>query len=63
VTSPVAYRQPLPLARVSYETALAQHCPACAARPGERCDGSRIPRWDGLHFARWAAAEKAQERR
>lgn len=27
-------------------------CPACGARPGEVCDGSRIPVFEGLHYAR-----------
>jgi hypothetical protein len=35
---------------------LSRHCPACGAEPGEKCDGSRIPRYEDFHFARREAA-------
>lgn len=31
-------------------------CPACGAKPGQPCDGTLIPRFELLHFARRQAA-------
>lgn len=31
-------------------------CPACGAKPGQPCDGTRIPRFELLHFARRQSA-------
>jgi hypothetical protein len=27
-------------------------CGACPAQPGQKCDGSRTPAFEGMHFAR-----------
>jgi hypothetical protein len=31
---------------------LALHCPACGAKPGERCDDGKVSTFEGIHFAR-----------
>lgn len=56
------YRPWPPLGRVPYHAVLLVPCPACGARQGQPCDGSRIPRWESLHFARRAEAERVMER-
>jgi hypothetical protein len=56
----VDYRPWPPIARIpDRDVADAVGCDVCAAKRGQWCDGSRIPRWESLHFARRAAAEKA----
>lgn len=35
---------------------LSRWCKACGAAPGQECDGSRIPRYEGFHFTRRAGA-------
>ena len=42
--------------------ARAAKCPACAARPGERCTGTRGKRREANHRERVEAAEQAAER-
>jgi hypothetical protein len=57
-------RQPLSLIRVSRTRACRDFpCPACGAQPGQWCDGTRIPRFEGVHFARTSLAEEHDERK
>lgn len=35
-----------------YTSGLPLACPACGAEPGQACDRSRIPAYEGMHFAR-----------
>ena len=38
--------------RREYAERLARICRACGAQPGQACDLSVIPGFDGMHFAR-----------